>query len=378
MIVSVLRERELAPRVRLYELEDRQAPLRELRDQSGLAIEALDLPNWGVLPGRDAEEDLWGRAISPQPLRLRLPEGEVETEGLLAIDDWWTALTFLRDHWQVGAHPAIDAAVEAWRAGDAQAPMRLEHEIQQTQRRARDDRFGRRRRGRRRPRIVQGVIAPILIGEEARGLDWSTLDGSPYLVGSGQIVVPTHQQTRPVLAAEIDVAIGGRAIPRWQLLVATEDWQRPAHEHAVSYWLFDGRRGRFLQRLEEAELEAPAHLLRHGRLQAAFPLDVMPQTHLVPRALVRVPSQDEVEALGGDADGPAPHPLLGRPAIVRDSRSPIELPDALPILDDPAIGRWLIARTRDGIMLPVDDARSVARLEPGEESGWAVVCEPRR
>lgn len=378
MIVSVFRERELAPRVRLYELEEIQAPLRDLRERGGMAIEALELPIWGVLSGRDADEDLWARAAVPQPLHLRIGDDDLQVNGLLAVDDWWTALTFLRDHWQTGSHPAIDSLVDAWRAGDPQAPMRLEFAIQAASQRAHHIRARSRRRGRRRVQLPSADAPPLMIGAAARELEWSTWDGSVYIAGSGQTVLPTHSSTTPVLAAEVEVTIGNRAIRRWQLLVATDDWDKPRHEHPASYWLFDGRKGRFLRRLDDADSEAPAHLLRFGRLQAAFPLDVMPQTHLVPRALVRVPSLEEAEAGMGDLDAPVPHPLLDRPAIVRDSRSPIKIPDDIPVVDDPSIGCWLIARTRAGVFLPQDGVRSATGLELGDEGAWAVLCEPRR
>ncbi len=169
------------------------------------------------------------------------------------------------------------------------------------------------------------------------------------------------------LVADTTVAHGAHAVPRRAFVVVAGGHGTP---HCLWYDGVRGGRGTF-------PASVPRSLLRRletlGRPLADAVPDPLPLP-LDPVFLLRVPTDDEAEALESPEAAPAlpAQPLCAAPLYMVDTRAPVALPPGLPIVDDPAAALAILARTHDGIYVPEDAA--IPGAPPAGHAGWLIAC----
>lgn len=164
-------------------------------------------------------------------------------------------------------------------------------------------------------------------------------------LSTGAYVFPRSEAC--AIACEHELRIGNVAVPRRSFVVRPEDRGEP-----VLYW--DGAR---MQALRDVN-DVPAEFLDAAEARGSSPADLSRFTVAMPelctRFVVAVPPREALECV---AERRPDLDVLLRPALLFDSRDPVPLPadaaERLPVVDDPAGVRWMLARTsRDRVYVP--------------------------
>lgn len=354
MMATAWRQRSLVAGLDVLEPVDLPTEPAQLHRHQRCGAPPAPTPPWlRRADSREADDE-------PASIAYRL--GDEAGEGILIADSNWGLLDLLRGTLCIEGDSPLARAARAWREGDRNAARLIEawsHD-------------GGHRLGRMRRRQPGSLI----VGREGIEAFFSPLDD---LDADGCMLWHCDRLDGTLLAAPVMVDYAGHAVERWQFLLATDDWEAEARfEHPYSYYAFDGQRGRWLRSLGANGSGLPEALLTLGRLQVPPGFDLLPQPGLAVRALLRVPARDEVTALPAEAGLARPSPgAAAHPALLRDARSPIELPEGLPVIDDPVTATAIIRRTRRGIYLPDDPHAQLALSDFAPTASWALLCEPR-
>jgi hypothetical protein len=256
------------------------------------------------------------------------------------------ALEYVLTHWVPSGQAEPDLTIGAAQAGRRPRHARildLETALLRKQDQEDSEIFERSRRGRRRARLRPKFVWTQ--DEFEAAFDAVPVGGrSAYLpsVGSfgGDDEVPRH-----AVVVEQHLSVGGHRIPRWDVLTlgGTDDVQPVA-------WGFQG--GRWFRspfaRVDARVLEA---FEDHGRLVSVVEGDLLASEALEGRFLLRVPEGEGP----ADPDRPVPLPSALRSlpgALLSDSRSPVRIPDDVPLITDPGEAWSVLLRTTSGIFLP--------------------------
>ena len=300
-----------------------------------------------------AEEGREGDATLNRIGTLRL--GDERFRGVVAHKSWSELVDVLLERWDVGDDPLSSLVARARRDGRS-ARGALERML-----RVQEQSIFQRKP----PQVL-----PLWEVEEleqrlpaARTPRHAELHGLPTWSGCQVLVAPD--------AVEVD----GLRVPRQQLV-----WVFRDHGEEQTLCLFDGSTVRLAQKLRDFGARALTHFNRGGTWLQTTPSDVAPATHLRARCLLRLPGRRSLERrFGGQRAGTRPrHSLLRRPGFLLDSRSPIPLTGEEPVLHDPALAAFVLARATDGIYVPTDPPRCafVSDALPEEESVM-ILAEPR-
>ncbi|RMG13503.1 MAG: hypothetical protein D6731_11975 [Planctomycetota bacterium] len=157
----------------------------------------------------------------------------------------------------------------------------------------------------------------------------------------------------------------GAAIPR-----SVRVWVR-GNEDA---FVWDGERLTLpaLSRLPAPVVEA---LDRGGRCSACPRGNVLPEQHLVARALLRVPSLPALnKALKASLRRPR-HRVLSTPAFVRRSTDAIPLNRSVRVLDEPRLAAWVLTHLVDDFYLPDDRTPRTELDKRFAKEGYLVLCD---
>lgn len=339
--VFVRREARVPLRVALKEPV---APLQEVR------LGVLGVPEAGLL-----EETM----VKTTPMRIRgLPPDTRVRPGLIVAPSVYEAAAFLYDRFEPRGSHDVDSLVRDARArkGSKYARVewlaeRLSHQDSEDDdempfvvRRQADRRLGGflwkwedfRRRFRSLSRSNPRVMLPV----------WETRfrhhDGPAFCV--------VVEKTR---------TIRGHRVPRWDLLMA----QQTRDSHLVIRGCHEGRW--FDIPFSQADPRMTEAFDDGGRLLRMTEGDLLFGEFLAPRFVVRVPRGKPTRASGAEAALPQVARGLWA-AYLLDSRYPQDLPDDLPVVEDPVEAWAILLRTTGGVFLPdaaaTDPPEAIRRL----------------
>ncbi len=192
---------------------------------------------------------------------------------------------------------------------------------------------------------------------ESKGTRWFLLMDT-FAVDGNFLHLDTHQ------------SLGGLEIPR-SLLVF---WDRSSgltvfHGQGWSYFPTVGE---FLERYHE--------VFQEGVLYGSSPYSPGALSHLEARAVVRLPSYREIQDLG---ESRIPHPPRGLPSMgyLLDTRSPLAIPQDIPVILDRGEALSILSRT-PGIYYVQDAPPSIkenlwVNYLDEERETWVVLAVPR-
>lgn len=234
-------------------------------------------------------------------------------------------------------------------------------------------------------RASQPRLFPIVRQDEASPLDTMV----PLMVDGEQVWAwkPLRgRETDRIFSVESRREISGRPIPVLKFIKPLVDFDREMNTSEADFMFFDGERVDWAGDLNDVPLDLVDEIERDGYLCRSANFDLLPQDHLEPVALVRIPPREEFQELlaGGlmncvkQGIASLPHPAFGRPAFTLDTHHTLSLSDDLPVLDSPEAAAWLLSHVTRGIFIPNRPPRQFpVKLLPETES-YQALCRFRR
>ncbi len=320
-----------------------EVPLARLVGRSLGALEQVRLDPAALgapLPCRDTRLEL-------VPLHLKgLGRGASSRRGIVVGSSVAQALEYVLTHWIPTGKAEPDVTLRAAQAGRGPRHVRilaLETALLRKQDDEEQELYERSRGGRRRARIRPKFVWTQ--DEFESSFDAVAVGGrSAYLPTVGAFGGDSEQPRHAVVVERTQV-VSSHRVPRWDVLtVSSQDTVE-----AVA-WGFQGGAwfrcpfGRLDARLMETFEE-------EGRLVCIVEGDLLASETIEARFLLRVP--EGIGPADPDRVGDVPAALRILPgALLTDSRSPVRIPDGVPVITDPREAWSVLLRTTSGIFLP--------------------------
>lgn len=291
--------------------------------------------------------------------------------GLVVADNVARGLEFLLEHWVPRGRQDPDEAIREVRTLRRSRAARVEalldrlspgEEVEVDE----DAWFHapRRRRDRDASRSCRFVLTQAAFG--SRYTTVSTPQGPCFLPKAADDDVFASEGSDMAVILERTEEVRGHPIPRWDVMryVARS---RPA-PIVQGCW----RGHRFHGPLARQDARMLDQFEAHGRVVSVTEGDLLAAETLRARFLVKVPPMsqgrafDRVPDLIGDLPG----------ALMSDSRNPVPVPEDIPVIDDPAEAKEVVARINGGVFLPDASPEPIPSSFAGLEGAWLVGSLP--